>query len=187
MSRHSRLVAALTTGLLLAVVAALMGQTPASTVNALGYLTNGVRGTGNALAHASPADQTGNATATLKMNGLGAAAAPCLITPGSTGSGRVTFNVTGILNQTTTADGVTYNLAIGTGTPPANAAAATGTIISATPVWTALTGMLSVPFAIEGTASGLAPGVPVWFDLQVAEVTGGTAAIKFVDCTAAEQ
>jgi hypothetical protein len=158
-------------------------QSPATTVNAKGYLVNGVKGVGSRM-HASPVDQTGNATATLKMNGLGAAAAPCTITP--TSSGNVTFTISGALNQNTTADGVTYALAIGTGTAPANAAAATGTIISATPIWTALTGMLTVPFSVTASSTNLPIGVAQWYDLQVADVTGGTATIKFVDCTAIE-
>lgn len=171
---------------LVALVSALIiveAQTPSTTVNAKGYLVNGVAGVGSRM-HANPADQTANATATLKMNGLGAAAAPCLITP--TSSGNVTFTITGMAVQTTTADGVTWNLAIGTGTPPANAAAASGTIISATPIWLALTGMLKVPMSVTASTTGLSVGVPVWFDLQLAETVGGAAQITNVDCTAIE-
>jgi hypothetical protein len=138
-----------------------------------------------ALTHATPANQTGNATATFKMNGLGAAAAPCTITP--TQTGRVEFTITGQLVQNTTGDGVTYKLAFGTGTAPANAAAASGTVISATPVWTALTGQLTSQFAVTSIATGLTLNTAVWYDLQVADVTGGTAAITNVDCTAAER
>ena len=137
-----------------------------------------------ALTHANPADQTGNSTTTLKMNGLGAAAAPCTITPKVTG--RVVFTITGQLSQNTGGDGVTYKLAYGTGAAPANAAAATGTIASATHTWTALAGQLITQFALTASATGLQVGTAVWFDLQVAEVTGGTAAITHVDCTAQE-
>jgi hypothetical protein len=145
-----------------------------------------------ALTHANPANQTGNATATFKMNGLGAAAAPCTITPTSTG--RVLFTITGQVTQSTTADGATFKLAEGTGAAPANAAAASGTVISATQTWTALTGNLIEQFSITACAGGascvattaLTVGTAVWFDLQVADVTGGTAAITNVDCTAHE-
>lgn len=164
-------------------LANISAQSPTYPINSTGYLVNGVKGIG-ARAHANPADQTGNSTVTLKMNGLGAAAAPCTITP--TSSGNVTFTISGLLNQTTTADGVTYALTVGTGTAPANAAAATGTIISSTPVWLGLTGMLTVPFSVTSNSTNLSVGVPVWYDLQVAETVGGTAAIKNVDCTANE-
>lgn len=145
-----------------------------------------------ALTHGNPANQTGNATATFKMNGLGAAASACAITP--TSSGRVIFTITGQAQQSTTADGVTFKLAEGTGTAPANAAAAAGTVISATQTWTALTGNLIEQFSVTAcvgaatcvAATPLAVGTAVWFDLQVADVTGGTAAIINVDCTAHE-
>lgn len=137
-----------------------------------------------AFTHASPANQTGNATSTLKMNGLGAAAAPCTITPQS--SGRVLFTITGQLVQTTTADGVKVLLVEGTGAAPANAAVAAGTVISAAQTWTALTGQLTSQFSIISTATGLSAGTAVWFDLQVADVTGGTASVTNVDCTAHE-
>jgi hypothetical protein len=133
---------------------------------------------------AQPANQTGNATATFKMNGLGAAAAPCTITPVATG--RVHFVITGSLVQSTTADGVTWKLAEGTGAAPANAAAATGTVISAIGTWTALTGELNVPVTIDGNVSGLTLATAVWFDIQIADVTGGTASLTNVTCNAYE-
>lgn len=137
-----------------------------------------------AMMTANPANQTGNATATFKMNGLGAAGSPCTITPVATG--RVNFTIYGAVNQNTTADGITWKLAFGTGAAPANAAAATGTILGATQTWTGLTGMLSVPFQIEGIATGLTLSTAVWFDLQVADVTGGTASVTNVTCLAVE-
>lgn len=137
-----------------------------------------------ALTHANPANQTGNATATLKMNGLGAAGAPCTITP--TATGRVVFTITGQVNQSTTADGVVIKLAEGTGTAPANAAAVAGTVISATQTWTGLTGNLIEQFALSASVTGLALSTAVWYDLQIAEVTGGTASVTNIDCTAFE-
>ncbi len=41
-------------------------------------------------------------------------------------------------------------------------------------------------FSIQGTATGLAAGTAVWFDLQVADVTGGTASVSNVTCSAYE-
>lgn len=158
-----------------------------TTSNATGTLTPAgvfTPGTTSSLTHANPANQTGNATATFKMNGLGAAAAPCTITP--TVSGRVIFLITGNQVQSTTADGVTFKLTYGTGAAPANAAAATGTVASATQAWTGLTGQLQTGFAIQSMATGLALGTAVWYDLQIADVTGGTASVTNIDCTAEE-
>lgn len=138
-----------------------------------------------ALMHANPANQTGNGTATFKMNGLGAAAAPCLITPVTTG--RVIFTISGYAGNTTTLDSVQYKMAYGTGAPPANAAAATGTVISATGSFIALTGNLAVPFSMTSIATGLTLATAVWFDLQVADsAAAGTGQITLVDCTANE-
>ena len=146
--------------------------------------TNAVAAVTPALTMATPANQTGNATATLKMNGLGAAGAPCTITPVATG--RVQFLITGMIAQSTTADGVVTKIAYGTGAAPANAAAVTGTVIGATDTWTALTGMLTVPWAMSAIATGLALSTAVWYDIQIADVTGGTASLTNVTCTAHE-
>lgn len=147
--------------------------------------TNSVVAVTPALMTATPADQTGNATATFKMNGLGAAAAPCTITPVATG--RVVFFISGDQVQSLTADGVTIKLAVGT--IPANdtnGAAAFGTVIGSTHTWTALTGNLQTPFALQATTTGLALSTAVWFDVQIADVTGGTASLKNVTCSAHE-
>ena len=151
----------------------------------------GSKGTGTAPAWvtyaattATPANQTGNATTTFKMNGLGAAAAPCTITP--TATGRVMFTVTGSAGNGTTADSVTWKFAYGTGAAPTNAAAATGTVVGATGVFKALTGQLDAPFAVIRLTTGLTLATAVWYDLQVAEITGGTASITAVTCTAFE-
>lgn len=132
-----------------------------------------------ALTHSTPANATGNGTATFKMNG-----SACTITPTSTG--RVVFTITGDMVQDTSGDGTSIKLAQGTGSAPANAAAVTGTVISATNTWTGLTGALVVPFAITASKVGLTVNVPVWFDLQIADVTGGVASVTNLDCTAHE-
>lgn len=147
------------------------------------YQLNGVAGIGLAVAQALPADQTGNATATLKMNGLGAAAAPCTITPTSTG--RVLFIISGDLTNSTILDGIAYKLVYGTGAAPANAAAATGTAVSALRGPAVPVAAQKQGFSVQGIATGLSL-VATWFDLQVADVTGGTASISNVTCSAHE-
>jgi hypothetical protein len=156
----------------------------APTINATtAYQLNGVAGVGFALSHATPADQSGNATATFKMLGLGAAGSPCTITPTSTG--RVVFTLTGDLTNAVILDGVTYKLAYGTGAAPANNAAATGTVISATRVAAVSTAAQKQGFSVTSSVTGLGL-VATWFDVQFADVTGGMATITNVDCTAHE-
>lgn len=153
-------------------------------VSASGYQVAGVNGVGFALSHANPANQTGNATATLKMNGLGAAAAPCTITPLQ--SGRVVFTIAGDLTNSTILDGITYILVFGTGAAPANAAAAAGTAISATRSVAVPVAAQSQAFSVTASTTGLTIATAVWYDLQMANVTGGTASMTNVDCTAYE-
>lgn len=137
-----------------------------------------------ALTSAQPADQTGNATATLKMNGLGSAAAPCTITP--TATGRVVFHVEGDVTNSIILDGISFKLVYGTGAAPANAAAATGTAITALRGPAVPVAAQKQAFTAEGMATGLALSTAVWYDLQIADVTGGTASASNVTCTAHE-
>lgn len=137
-----------------------------------------------AMTTAQPADQTGNGTATLKMNGLGSAAAPATITP--TATGRVIFTITGDLTNSTILDGVTYLLAFGTGAAPANGAAAAGTAISATRAVAVAVAAQKQGFSVSGITTGLALNTAVWYDLQIANVTGGTASVSNVTCVARE-
>lgn len=151
------------------------------------YASNGVGVQGVwkvfALSTANPADQAGNATATFKMNGLGNAAAPCTITPAY--SGRVVFTIDGDLTNSVILDGVTFKLAYGTGAAPANAGAATGTVLGATRSVAVAVAAQSQGFSITRTVTGLAL-VATWYDLQIADVTGGTASMSNVTCVARE-
>lgn len=159
-----------------------------NTAKALSVTTNGYLNitvqNPMAVTTATPANQTGNATATLKMNGLGAAGAPCTITPVS--SGRVIFVVSGDLTNSTILDGVTYKLVFGTGAAPANAAAATGTVIGATRSVAVAVAAQAQGFSIQASTTGLALATAVWYDLQIADVTGGTASVSNITCTANE-
>ncbi len=155
------------------------------TLNAAAYQVAGVAGVGFAATHALPANQTGNATATLKMNGLGAAAAPCTITPTSTG--RILFTITGDMANNTLADGVSYNMVWGQGIAPANAGPAAGAIITASRVFTQAVGGELTPFTLLAmTTASLTLNLPVWYDIQIADLTGGTASVSNIDCTAHE-
>ena len=161
------------------------GLNALGTINAAAYQTGNAKGVGFAFVHAKPANQPGNATSTLLMNGLGAAAAPCIMTPAATG--RIIFVITGDIDNGTLADGVSYNMAFGPGTPPANAAAATGAILTASRVFTQAVGGELTPFTLlASTTASATLAVPLWFDMQIADLTGGTAAVQNVDCTAWE-
>ncbi len=132
-----------------------------------------------ALTHSSPVNKTGNATATFKMNGLAATITPVV-------TGRVIFTITGFVSNDTNGDAVTLKMSYGTGAAPANAATATGTIITATQVYTSTSAGIQQGFSLTSIATGLTLNTAVWFDLQIANVTGGTASAFGIDCTAVE-
>lgn len=157
-----------------------------STVNAtVAYQLNGVAGVGFALNKAQPAAPTARSSSgAFIMTGLGAAAAPCTITPTSTG--RVIFSVNGDITNNTNATTVTVQMAEGTGTAPANNASATGTVISAAPVLDGLTSALTVPFSITSSVTGLVINIPVWFDLQLQTSTTNTGQPTNITCVAHE-
>lgn len=114
-----------------------------------------------------------NATTTVKMAGLAAA-----ITPQVTG--RVFVLVTGVVANSTIGDGVNVQLAWGTGSAPANGAAATGTVVGLVKHFVASTAAGQQGIALGAFITGLTNGTAIWVDLQFAAVTGGTATLK--DC-----
>ena len=127
----------------------------------------------------TPSNPTGTTSLTAVMMGLAGS-----IT--LQGSGRVLLMLSGDLQNNTTADGATVQLSYGTGTAPTNGAALTGTQVGNTESFTALTGVLVVPFAQQAVVSGLTVGTTYWLDAAVKAVTGGTASILNISLTAIE-
>jgi hypothetical protein len=99
-----------------------------------------------------------------------------LFTP--TQTGKIKVSISGICTNTTPADGLVLQGAYGTGNPPANGAAAQGTLFGQQylhNVFTAATGWEQFVCEDEITAPQL--GVPIWVDLQLNASTGGTAEV----------
>lgn len=137
-----------------------------------------------AVLNAAPANPTGTASATVVMMGLGST---CTIT--TTTRTRVRFNITGSVNNSVAGDSAKYQLAFGTGGAPANAAAPSGTTFGSAAVQVIGGGggvPMSIPFTATGIATGLSPGTAYWFDMQLAAITGGTASIQSLGCSAEE-
>jgi hypothetical protein len=134
----------------------------------------------------SPSNPSGTTSTTLIMMGLGVAGAGGGWSFTPRGSGNVLLVASGAISNNTTADGAAAQLSYGTGAAPANAAALAGTQIGTLPVFTALTGLLTVPFSLQAIATGLTLGTTYWFDLALKAVTAGTASVATVSCTAFE-
>lgn len=125
-----------------------------------------------------PADAAGiTTTSVFVMLGYGAVTANTpVFTPKQSGNILVIFKC--LLGSGTTGDGATANLVWGTGTAPANAAAAAGTVIDGPITATALTGILYQWVTFVGFITGATLNTQIWVDIQIKAVTGGTALAK---------
>ena len=138
----------------------------------------------------TPSNPTGTTSTTAVMMGLAGSLTPQV-------TGRVLLILSGDISNNTTADGVTVQLSYGTGTAPTNGAALTGTQIGGIVSFTALTGVLTVPFCVTALIIGLSvPSInslgattastAYWLDAAVKAVTAGTASISNLDLVAIE-
>ncbi len=132
----------------------------------------------------TPADPAGTTSATQVMMGFGADATPVLVTPLK--SSRLRVSISGQLASSGLNDGATVQLRYGTGTAPANAAAASGTQFGASQTMTALVAAQRSGFSISGVISGLIPGTVYWVDASLLAVTAGTSTITGVSIDAFE-
>lgn len=119
-----------------------------------------------------PSNPTGTSSTSLVMMGLDVA-----FTPESTGS--VWITVVGQLVNSTAGKGVQGNIKTGTGTAPVNGAANTGTSRGVSTAWSDVPST-SIPFILEGFATGLTLGTAYWCDLAVEAISSGTATVSGV-------
>lgn len=123
--------------------------------------------TTTASAQSQPSNPTQTNSGTYVMMGLAGA-----ITPVKTGK------ILAILSGDVTATNgntATMQLSFGTGAAPANAAAVTGTQYANQPTFTALTGLLTVPFSLQGITAAQALGTALWFDLALKSSSGNVS------------
>jgi hypothetical protein len=138
-------------------------------------------GTSAALAPTNAGSPTGTtSTGAYKMMGMGAS---CAITP--IVSGRVLFTIAGNLGTSAGGDSVQAYGTYGSGAVPSNGASAAGTQFSSVDTENAtLTSFGGRTFT--AVVTGLTLGTPYWFDVALEAVTGGTASITNVYCSAVE-
>jgi hypothetical protein len=122
----------------------------------------------------STADYSGTTSATAVMMGLN-----FTLTPLS--SGKVQVTVTG--NITNVAS--TLQLAYGTGTPPVNGAAASGTATGTIMSFSAATGNSVHNWSLSDVIDGLTPSTAYWFDVRMT-VSSGTLTPTSVTANAFE-
>ena len=146
------------------------------------YNTTGDREVGN------PPNPTGTTSATPLMMGLSAGAGnqPTILTPNSSGTYQIYF--TGWGTNTNAANGGIVQCYYGTGTPPANAAAVTGTSLGTSRSFLPGAGVRRFPFYIATLLTGLSVGTSYWLDCSLGVLGGaGTASISAVKPIAIER
>jgi hypothetical protein len=161
---------------------AIIAQSIASGILTMPNGPGTVLSTAGSVLQASPSNPTGIASLGGLMSGVGAA---CTITPKF--STRLNVNFNGSISNTVAADGASSTIRFGVGTPPVNGAALTGTVVGSAVVANPMQSAGGLmPFSIEAIVTGLTPGIPVWLDLSLAAVTGGTASLQNLSCDAFE-
>ena len=122
----------------------------------------------------------GTTSTTLIMAGLG-----LQITP--VNSGTVEVWLTGSVRNNTAGSGANMQFVYGTGTPPANGAASTGTAIGTGIQSVAVGGTNTTPFTLLAAITGLTLGTQYWIDLRFRALTSGTATMQQLDMRATER
>lgn len=122
---------------------------------------------------------TGTTSTTFVMMGVN-----FTITP--TKSGTLVISGSGQMANGTLNDGATVQLYYGTGTPPINGAAVTGTSIGTSQTHTSLVAADTGGWSFTVPVPALTVGTAYWVDVALKAVTGGTASITGVTVAAVE-
>lgn len=133
------------------------------TVNAQGIVT---AASNPASLQASPSNPTACTNASSVMMGLAQT-----MTPNS--SGRVLIAISGDLLNAGAANQATFSIRTGTGSAPANGAAATGTLRGTAIVVSNPTASAPDPFSMQAVVTGLTVGTQIWIDMAC-QTTSGT-------------
>lgn len=117
-----------------------------------------------------PANPASTTSATPVMAGLGFTYTPKV-------SGKLLVQMSGAGRTLTAAVPMTVQMAYGTGTPPVNGAAATGTTFGPQPSFQSIDTTHNMTFPqLQGVISGLTPGTTYWIDLQFSTSNAADAA-----------
>lgn len=129
---------------------------------------------GAAPATFTPANPTGVSVNTYRMQGLGS-----VISMTPLKSGKIRITISGKCLGTATAE-IGIKLAYGTGVPPINGVAASGTVIGSTYAngIVATAGACTSIFSKSVIATGLTIGTAYWIDLQIARTSALAATVS---------
>jgi hypothetical protein len=128
-----------------------------------------------------PVSPTNTTSTTGAMMGLGVGHT---LTPTATGKVFVAFD--GTLTNAIASKTSNAQIRYGTGTPPANGAATSGTAVGGIGAANGNAAVEVCPFSAKAVLTGLVIGTPIWFDLCLWTDSGGGAVILQTTTTAIE-
>jgi len=142
------------------------------TVSAGKLVINGANLAASQVVSSTGRNPTGTTSNTSVMMGLGVTGSPTVITPSFSGKVQVTVN--GLMSQQTSGDMIFIQASFGTGVPPSNGAAGSGTLIASPAEMTSASASEIRSFSLgPWIVTGLTVATAYWFDLQVRAGTGG--------------
>jgi hypothetical protein len=155
-----------------------------STINAVGgILDNSNRAVSASNKFAVLINGPGNPANTASVGGV-MAGLNQIITP--TVTGRVLIIISGGMVGAPSAT-ISVTIRIGTGAAPGNGAVLSGTVVGGPLTANESASSAVFPFCVNGLATGLALGVPIWIDLaQAVPAGGGTITLTGITVTATE-
>jgi hypothetical protein len=132
----------------------------------------------------NPTDPTVTSSTVGVMMGLSASITPVL-------SGKIMIIISGDMDNDTGDDGAQVQMITGTGTPPINGAALTGTtqgglVKMSVVVSGGATAVTRVPFSLNAIVTGLTLNTAVWIDISLAAIGAGNARVRDVSISVVE-
>jgi len=133
----------------------------------------------------TPVDPATTSSTVGVMMGLSASITPVL-------TGKIMIIISGDMDNNTGDDGAQVQMRTGTGTPPINGAALTGTTQGGLVKMSVVTSgggassVTRVPFSLNAIVTGLTLNTAVWIDLGLAAITAGTARVRDISISVVE-
>jgi hypothetical protein len=132
----------------------------------------------------TPVDPATTSSTVGVMMGLSASITPVL-------TGKIMIIISGDIDNDTGDDGAQVQMRTGTGTPPINGAALTGTtqgglVKMSVVVSGGATNVTRVPFSLNAIVTGLTLNTAVWIDLDLAAIGGGNARVRDISISVVE-
>ena len=132
----------------------------------------------------TPVDPATTSSTVGVMMGLSASITPVL-------TGKIMIIISGDIDNDTGDDGAQVQMRTGTGTPPINGAALTGTtqgglVKMSVVVSGGATNVTRVPFSLNAIVTGLTLNTAVWIDLGLAVIAAGNARVRDISISVVE-